>query len=538
LPVASCTSLHYTGWHCTDKLREGVRIDRFDARSVRTSRRINAMRFTFAEPKAVSDGLVIVAVAAGGDLGKRGAELDKACHSAITRAIKASDFQGKSGQSLSVVAPTGLEKVRIALLGVGDPTKLDAGKRRAFGATVYKTINAHRASDAVFLYEEFRGVSGTPADRVADIAYGARLRSYRFDKYLTREAEDKKPTARRLTIQVRKSASARAAFAPLTAIADGVDFARDLVSEPSNVKYPRMMASACRSLSKLGVKVEVFGEAQMKKLGMNALLGVGQGSVRESQMVVMHWNGGARGAKPVALIGKGVTFDTGGISIKPAAGMEDMIWDMGGAGAVIGAMHAIAGRKASTNVVGLVGLVENMPDGNAQRPGDIVVSMSGQTIEVINTDAEGRLVLADVMHYAQKKLKPELMIDLATLTGAIIVALGHENAGLYANDDELAERLRAAGAAVGEPVWRMPLGEGYDKLINSPRADMKNVGPRWGGSITAAQFLQRFADDIKWAHLDIAGVAWADKELPVMDRGATAFGVRLLDRFVADNYEK
>jgi leucyl aminopeptidase len=218
--------------------------------------------------------------------------------------------------------------------------------------------------------------------------------------------------------------------------------------------------------------------------------------------------------------------------------MEDMIWDMGGAGAVIGAMHAIAGRKASTNVVGLVGLVENMPDGNAQRPGDIVVSMSGQTIEVINTDAEGRLVLADVMHYAQKKLKPELMIDLATLTGAIIVALGHENAGLYANDDELAERLRAAGAAVGEPVWRMPLGEGYDKLINSPRADMKNVGPRWGGSITAAQFLQRFADDIKWAHLDIAGVAWADKELPVMDRGATAFGVRLLDRFVADNYEK
>jgi leucyl aminopeptidase len=297
------------------------------------------------------------------------------------------------------------------------------------------------------------------------------------------------------------------------------------------------MASACRTLAKLGVKVEVLGEAQMKKLGMNALLAVGQGSTRESQMVVMRWEGGKKGNKPVALIGKGVTFDTGGISIKPSAGMEDMIWDMGGAGAVVGAMHALAGRKAKANVVGLVGLVENMPDGNAQRPGDIVTTMSGQTVEVINTDAEGRLVLADVMCYAQKKVKPALMIDLATLTGAIIVALGQEQAGLYANDDELAERLRKAGEAVGEPVWRMPLGEGYDKLINTPRADMKNVGPRWGGSITAAQFLQRFAEDIKWAHLDIAGVAWADKELPVMEKGASGFGVRLLDRFIADNYE-
>jgi leucyl aminopeptidase len=496
------------------------------------------MRLSFAEPKSVTEGLVIVAVASGGELGKRGAELDKACSGALGRAIKASDFKGKQGQSLTVIAPAGLEKARIVLMGVGDPAKLDANKRQALGASICKSVNAHRAAEAVFLHEEFSGVSGSHAERVADVAYGARLRSYHFDKYLTKESADTKPTAKSLTIQVKKAAAARKAYEPLAAIADGVDFGRDLVSEPSNIKFPKMMADACRTLTKLGVKVEVLGEAQMKKLGMNALLAVGQGSVCESQMVVMHWNGGAKGAKPVALLGKGVTFDTGGISIKPAAGMEDMIWDMGGAGAVIGAMRALAGRKAKANVVGLVGLVENMPDGNAQRPGDIVTSMSGQTIEVINTDAEGRLVLADVMCYAQQKLKPELLIDLATLTGAIIVALGNENAGLYANDDKLAEQLRAAGESAGEPVWRMPLGDAYDKLINTPRADMKNVGPRWGGSITAAQFLQRFAEDIKWAHLDIAGVAWTDKERPVMEKGATAFGVRLLDRFIADNYEK
>ncbi len=496
------------------------------------------MRLMFAEPKAVSDGLVIVAVALEGKLGKRGMELDKACNGTISRAIAASDFQGKKGQKLSVLVPAGLEKVRIALMGIGDPTEMDSKKRQVLGADIYKTINAHRAAEGIFLYEEFAGTKETPAERVADVAFGVRLRSYRFDKYRTTEPDDKKPTARKLTIQVRKAAAARAAYAPLAAIADGVDFARDLVSEPSNVKYPKMMSSACRKLTRLGVKVEVFGEAQMKKLGMNALLGVGQGSVRESQMVVMHWNGGKKGDKPIALIGKGVTFDTGGISIKPASGMEDMIWDMGGSGAVIGAMHALAGRKAKANVIGVVGLAENMPDGNAQRPGDIVKSMSGQTIEVINTDAEGRLVLGDVMWYAQKKFKLELMIDLATLTGAIMVALGRENAGLYANDDELATRLLTAGEAVGEPVWRMPLGDAYDKQINTPRADMKNVGPRWGGSITAAQFLQRFTNNVKLAHLDIAGVAWAESERPVMEKGATAFGVRLLDRFVADNYEK
>lgn len=496
------------------------------------------MRLTFAEPKTVTEGFIVLAVASEGKLGTRGSELDKLCGGAISRAIKASDFQGKRGRVMTVIAPAGLEKARIALIGVGDPAELDSVKRQAFGANICKAINANRASEAIFLYENFSGTKDSPATRVADVALGARLRSYRFDKYRTKEPEDKKPTAKKLTIQVAKSSAARAAYKPYSAIADGVDFARDLVSEPSNVKFPKSMASACRKLSKLGVKVEVFGEAQMKKLGMNALLGVGQGSARESQMVVMHWNGGKKDDKPVALVGKGVTFDTGGISIKPSGGMEDMIWDMGGAGAVIGAMHALAGRKAKANVVGLVGLVENMPDGNAQRPGDIVTSMSGQTIEVINTDAEGRLVLGDVLWYTQKTCKPELMIDLATLTGAIIVALGHENAGLYANDDELAERLCKAGSAVGETLWRMPLGDGYDKLIDTPRADVKNVGPRWGGSITAAQFLQRFTNGVKWAHLDIAGTAWADKETSVMEKGATAFGVRLLDRFISEHFEK
>jgi len=309
------------------------------------------------------------------------------------------------------------------------------------------------------------------------------------------------------------------------------------VSEPSNVKSPKWMSGQCRKLSKLGVKVEILGESQMQKLRMNALLGVGQGSVRESQCVVMRWNGGKTNDKTLALVGKGVTFDTGGISIKPAGGMEDMIWDMGGAGTVIGTMYALAARKAKANVVGVVGLVENMPDGNAQRPGDIVKSMSGQTIEVINTDAEGRLVLADMLWYTQKRFKPSAMIDLATLTGAVMVALGREYAGIYSNKNELAEGIINAGKVVGEKLWHLPLDPTYDKQINSPRADMKNVGPRWGGSITAAQFLQRFTNGLDWAHLDIAGVAWSDTEKNLMEKGATGFGVRALDRFVKDNYE-
>ena len=308
--------------------------------------------------------------------------------------------------------------------------------------------------------------------------------------------------------------------------------------------YPEALAEKAKGLEKLGVKVEVLGERQMRKLGMGALLGVGQGSARESQLVVMQWNGAtgkggrrAKGDGPIAFVGKGVTFDTGGISLKPAASMEDMKWDMGGAAVVMGLMKALAGRKARVDAVGIVGLVENMPSGEAQRPGDIVTSMSGQTIEVINTDAEGRLVLADALWYCKDRFKPRFMVDLATLTGAIIICLGSEKAGLFANDDELAGRLFAAGEKVGEPLWRMPLGDAYDKLIKSDAADMKNVGNRAGGSITAAQFLQRFVDKTPWAHLDIAGVTWKSKATATVPKGATAFGVRLLDRLVAEHYE-
>ena len=310
------------------------------------------------------------------------------------------------------------------------------------------------------------------------------------------------------------------------------------MSEPPNVLYPESLANRCKELSKLGVKVQILGEAQMKRLGMGALLGVGQGSIRESKMVIMQWDGGAAKDQPVAFVGKGVTFDTGGISLKPGAGMEDMKWDMGGSGVVIGLMKALAGRKAKANVVGVVGLVENMPDGNAQRPGDIVTTMSGQTIEILNTDAEGRLVLADALHYTIDRFAPKFVVNLATLTGAIIISLGSEYAGMFSNNDQLCDRLSSAGEQVSEKVWRMPMGDAYDKMINSQVADMQNIGGRSGGSITAAQLLQRFVGKTAWAHLDIAGVTWSKKDAPTVPKGGTAFGVRLLDRLVSNHYEK
>ena len=376
---------------------------------------------------------------------------------------------------------------------------------------------------------------------------GAVLRSYRFDRYRTKEKADDKPKLTALSVLVDDPAMAASAWAPLHAVAHGVFLTRDLVSEPPNVLFPAEMAERCLALEDLGVKVEVFGPKELTKLGFGMLMGVSLGSATEPRMVVMRWDGAskgkgkgkkdAKGAPPVAFIGKGVTFDTGGISIKPAGGMEDMKWDMAGAGAVIGAMAAVAGRKAKVDVVGLVGLVENMPGSRAQRPGDVVTSYSGQTVEIINTDAEGRLVLGDVLWYCQERFKPAFMVDLATLTGGIIVSLGHEYAGLFSNDDALAQNLQAAGTAWGEKLWRMPLGEAYDKMIKSEIADMKNVGGRPGGSISAACFLQRFVNDVPWAHLDIAGTAWSTKDAPTIPKGATAFGVRLLDRLVAEHYE-
>lgn len=365
------------------------------------------------------------------------------------------------------------------------------------------------------------------------------LASYCFDSYRTKLKPEQKPSLAHLIIDIAEGA---AAFEAYKAVADGVTFARNLVNEPANILHPPEFAKRLQGLTQLGVEVEILGEEAMAKLGMHSLLGVGLGSAKESQLVVMKWNGGGDEA-PLALVGKGVCFDTGGISMKPSGGMEDMKGDMGGAAAVSGAMHAIAARKAKANVVGVVGLVENMPDGLAQRPGDIVTSMSGQTIEVLNTDAEGRLVLCDAMTYVQEKHKPTAMIDLATLTGAIIISLGHEYAGLFSNSDELSSKIEAAGIASEEPVWRFPQSPAYDKLMDSPIADMKNVqrsgGGAGAGSITAAQFLGRFVQDgVQWAHIDIAGTAWKPgNDDPREPSWGTGYGVRLLNRLVADAFE-
>jgi leucyl aminopeptidase len=491
-----------------------------------------------AFPKAFA-GNVAVFVGAEKQLLATAEAIDTAADGAVTRALEAGRFTGAKGQTQTVLGHSG-DVARLLLLGVGKGQDLDARAAEELGGVVAAEANAAGHTAVTVVVDPVKGSRLSPAELAAHLALGVRLRSYRFDKYKTKDKPEQKLSLQRLSVVLATPADARKAYGQLEPVVDAVFLTRDLVSEPPNVLFPVEFARRAKELTKLGVKVEILGEAEMKKLGMETLLAVGQGSGRDSQLLVMKWMNGPKGQAPVALIGKGVCFDTGGISLKPAAGMEDMKWDMGGAGAVTGAMRLIAGRKAKANVVAVCALVENMPDGNAQRPGDVVKSMSGQTVEVINTDAEGRLILCDAMWYAQQKFKPQAMVELSTLTGAIIVALGHERAGLFCNDTELSNRLRAAGSGIGEKLWRMPLGPKYDKLIDSEIADMKNVGGgRDGGSITAAQFLQRFVQDgVAWAHIDIAGVAWSGKGDTTRPKGATAFGVRLLDRLIAENYER
>ena len=499
------------------------------------------MKIRFAKSGLPATGTVIVGVLADRTLTAAAKALDEAGNGALSRALDAAKFDGKAEQTLTILAPAGTTLSRAVVVGLGDAAKADVAAWERIGGAAYAAAVATQDEDVLFALDGIDGAAVTTAEAAARIGFGALLRSYRFDKYRSEATEKKedKPKITTFTVASDIGKDAKEAFAPLDAVAEGVFLTRNLQSEPANILGPEEFAKECQKLEKLGVKVTVLGEKEMKKLGMNALLGVGQGSVRESQTVIMEWNGGTKGEAPVAFVGKGVCFDTGGICLKPAGGMEDMKWDMGGAGVVTGLMHALASRKAKANVVGLIGLVENMPSGNAQRPGDVVVSMSGQTIEVINTDAEGRLVLADVLTYAQREHKPKAIIDLATLTGAIIVALGGEHAGMFTNNDDLADKLFRKGQATGEKVWRMPLGDAYDKLIKSDIADMKNVGDgRNGGSITAAQFLKRYIEnDTPWAHLDIAGTTWTNKDLPVVPKGATAFGVRLLNDLVAEHYE-
>ena len=446
---------------------------------------------------------------------------------------RASRFAGKAAQVFEHFAggPGGLR--REVLAGIGEPS--EGARAQAFERAGAAVTAKYLCSGETALAWDLTGSTATPAE-VAALLLGTVLRGWRHDVYRTKLTEEQKPTLAEVTV-IGAPAGAEAAWANEVAVVAGVELARELVAEPANIIYPESFVERCRKLEAFGVEITVLDKAAMTALGMGALLGVNQGSVREPQMLAMRWKG-ADAAKPTAFVGKGVTFDTGGISIKPAAGMEDMKWDMGGAAAVAGAMLTLAMRKAKADVVGICGLVENMPDGNAQRPGDVVTSMSGQTIEVINTDAEGRLVLCDALTWVQREYAPATIVDLATLTGAMIVALGHEHGGIFANDDALADQLIAAGKTSGDKLWRFPLGAAYDKLIDSPIADMKNVGPRNGGSITAAQFLQRYVDKgVAWAHLDIAGMVWADKPGATWDKGATGYGVRLLDRFVRDTLE-
>jgi leucyl aminopeptidase len=488
------------------------------------------MKVAFAAPKAPKSGVCAVIAGEGGKLDGVAARIDADLGGALTRAIKAAKFEGKKDQMLDVVAPGG-KFDRVFVFGIGDASKFSAREVELLGGAMAGALQGAKAKQATIVADGPLG-----KDTPALLASGARLRVYDFDKYKTKK-KDKPNGLESLTVLCRDIAAAKKSFAAYDAVARGVHLARDFVNEPANVLTPAEFADRIRTLSKSGLKIETLGPSQMKRLGMGSLLGVAQGSENQPRLVVMRWNGGKRREKPVAFIGKGVTFDTGGISIKPAAGMEDMKGDMGGAACVAGLMLALAARKAKLNVVGCVGLVENMPSGNAQRPGDIVKSMSGQTIAVLNTDAEGRLVLADALWYIQDRFKPKFMVNLATLTGAILVALGKEFAGLFSNNDELAGRLYTAGQETGERVWRMPLAPEYDKLIDSDIADMKNIGGRNAGSITAAQFLQRFVNNVPWAHLDVAGTAMDAPKTAINQSWGSGWGVRLLNRLVAEHYE-
>jgi len=491
------------------------------------------LKISFQKPTAQT--ILCLGVYEGHDFPAPTQAYDKELKGLLSQALSLTKKFGKISQHLSVFTPSGQ---RIVLVGLGKKTEQTEKQWQKIGGSLAGILNeVAKTGEAAVEIHSLGQHSDTEV--VSNIALGALLKSWRFEVYFTKKPPEELFSLKKIDFLTPQPAEVEKAFAPLAHIAEGVFLTRTVVTEPANIITPETLAEVAKSLEKQGVKVEVLGEKELKKLGMNAILAVGQGSAEESRLVIMRWEGGKKEEAPLAFVGKGVTFDTGGISIKPSARMEDMKYDMGGAGVVIGLMKALALRKAKANVVGVVSLVENMPSGTAQRPGDVVKSLSGQTIEVINTDAEGRLILADALWYTQDRFKPKAMIDLATLTGAIVVSLGAERAGLFASDPKLSKHLVEAGEKVDELLWPMPLDEGYDKDINSDIADMKNVGSgRGGGAITAAKFLQRFTNKTPWAHLDIAGVTWAEKALPLCAKGASGFGVRLLNQFVTDFYEE
>jgi leucyl aminopeptidase len=490
------------------------------------------MQIRFADSRPKGDYALVLPVA-----GKDRATLSAlgAAQQAVSAALDRQRFEGEASSASEQFIDDDGSVRRLLVVGTGTGSSPREAAEK-LGGTAASRLQTSGEKTAVI---DLTGL-GFDADATARVGLAAALRSWRYDRYRTKLKDNQKPTLDKVVIVGGDPGAAKRYEQRWAPVVEGVSLTRELVTEPANIIYPESFVERARAAIKgTGLEVDVLDRAAMEKLGMGALLGVAQGSVREARLMVLKWNGGGKGGRPTAFVGKGVTFDTGGISIKPAAGMEAMKWDMGGAGAVVGALKALALRNAKANIVGICGLVENMPSGTAQRPGDVVTTMSGQTVEVINTDAEGRLVLADALTYVQRNFKPATIIDLATLTGAILISLGHEWAGLFSNNEELAGKLQHAGEESGDKLWRMPLAESFDRLIDSPIADMKNVGPREGGSITAAQFIQRFVENgVKWAHIDMAGKAWSDKASATYDKGATGFGVRLLDQYVADALER
>ncbi|MFS2317917.1 leucyl aminopeptidase [Maricaulis sp. D1M11] len=479
-------------------------------------------------------GALAVPVFADKTLSDAAEAANSASGGAIARALDAARFDGKPGQVLELLAPAGVDAPRLVLFGLGDKEKLsDSVVEKSAAAVIGKLLLTGETEVTLRLDGWATG------ETAARAALGARLASYRFDQFRTKLKDEQKPSLAITAIAVDDIDAAQEAWSGWSAIAAGVDLARDVTNLPPNILYPESYAEKIEELSAYGLEIEVLDEKQMDELGMGALLGVGQGSAFESKIAIMKWNGGEEGEKPLLFVGKGLTFDSGGISLKPGAGMDEMKGDMGGSAAVVGLMRALAGRKAKVNAIGMVGLVENMPDAAAQRPGDIVTTMSGTTVEIHNTDAEGRLVLSDVLWYGQQRFDPKLIIDLATLTGAMLIALGNTRAGIFTNSDEIADALFAAGNAADEPVWRMPLGADYEKHIETKNADIKNVGEgRLAGSISAAEFLKCFVNDKPWCHIDIAGTAMGGmKDDPRQPSWGTGWGVRILDRFVRDNHE-
>lgn len=501
---------------------------------------MTSVRFVAGQELRDNPALVVF-VGEGAEFAPAAQTIDKAGGGQLGRALKAANFTGERGKLVELLAPAGVDASRLLVAGLGDASKADARLFEELGGEVAAKLRLSNRAAVV----DFSGIADLAAGKdvaAAHFAHGFELRNWNYDIYRTRLKPEQQAKLESLTVAGAEQAGPL--FERLHKLAEGVAFTKELVTEPANILYPESFVQRVQArLEPLGVKVTVLGEDELRALGAGALLGVAQGSVRPPRLLVLEWNGSAdKNAVPLALVGKGVTFDTGGISIKPAAGMWDMKWDMGGAAVVAGSMLALAGRRANARVVGVCGLTENMPDGNAQRPGDIVTSMSGQTIEVLNTDAEGRLVLSDCLTYVQRTYKPKTILDFATLTGAIIIALAHRYAGVFSNSDALWQRIETAGEAVDDLVWRQPMskpGGHYDQMIDSPIADMKNIGGREGGSITAAQFLQRFIDEgVEWAHLDIAGTVWRPKAGKLHDKGATGFGVRLVDTLVAKYYEQ